>query len=147
MTRFFCAADTCACSIPISVPQHHIHKASIHKASHSIKQRTSSILVSNQECICTIQYLHLSRMGYLSEHISIVTLIFKACIPDKRGNQHALFYTGDPYLSLSLSLFLFSFCHSIISIIIITEHGALLTGHGSWMASSVNVVPPIPIPM
>lgn len=53
-------------------------------------------------------------------------------------------------------LFSFSFCHSIITIWhhfhhIITEHGALLTGHGSWMALSVmsgsSATPPdIPIP-
>lgn len=39
--------------------QHHVHKA-----SHSIKQRTSSIQVSNHECICTIQYLQMSQIGY-----------------------------------------------------------------------------------
>lgn len=94
----------------ISSQQHHVHKA-----SHSIKQRTSSIQVSNQECICTIQYLQMSRIGHLSEHIFIVTLIFKACIPDQRGNQHALFYTGDPYLFL-FSFFSFYHSHSIITV-------------------------------
>lgn len=154
MTRFFCAAATCACSMPIKFPS--IMSTRLHQAIATNKQY--STIQSRMHLHDTVSAPVANRtLIHLSGTFFIVN-ISKACIPDQRGNQHALFYTGDP----SLSLFPFTFfpftIPSSITIWhhfhhIITEHGALLTGHGSWMALSVNVVPPsatppnIPIPM
>lgn len=124
-------------------------------SSSNSNEQAVPILLSNQECICTIQYLHPSRTGHQNicpEHFLL--LIFqKACIPEPTGKPTCIvLYRG----SISPS-FSFSFYHSIITIWhhfhhIITEHGALLTGHGSWMALSVkcstsSATPPnVPIP-
>lgn len=77
------------------------------------------------------------------EHFFIVNISKLASLTN--GETNMRYFTQGIHLSFFF-LFSFSFDHSIITIIIITEHGALLTGHGSWMASSVNVVTPSATP-
>lgn len=64
-------------------------------------------------------------------------LIFqKACIPEPTGKPTCIvLHRGSISLSLFFLFFLLPFHHLHH---IITEHGALLTGHGSWMALRVK---------
>lgn len=78
------------------------------------------------------------------EHFLLLIFQKLPCIPEPTGKPTCvILHRGS--ISISFSFLPFSFYHSITIWHhfhhIITEHGALLTGHGSWMASSVNVVP------
>lgn len=141
MTRFFCAADTCACSIPISVPPASCPQGfPFHQATN--KQHSS--IQSRMHLHDTVSANVANRiLNICPEHIFIVNTSKLASLTN--GETNMRYFTQGIHISFFF-LFLFSFYHSIIISIIITEHGALLTGHGSWMASSVNVVPPSATP-
>lgn len=134
--EIFCAADTCACNIPISVPQHHAHKAS---SSNSNEQAVFYYPIKNASArysICTRRERDIKK--HLSGHFLL--LIFqKLASLNQRGNQHALFYTGDPSLSLfPFCLFLLPFHHHHLASFPSHHHGARSTADGSRVMDGVE---------